>query len=207
MLFGHPKLRIPTADEALPGRSQTMPVAPAHTVLGTSMTGPWAEGVAVAYFGLGCFWGAERCFWQLPGVVTTAVGYQGGHTPNATYREVCSGETGHNEVVRVVYDPVLVSYEALLKLSEPHRMVVVLHDVQGMSHDEIAEIAGLRLAFELRRGHDRVMRRRQREIEKEWFAGFRSYLVFYNGKLSEFTGSGSNPSIFFEAVQRHFFPI
>ena len=114
MLFGHPKLRIPTADEALPGRSQTMPVAPAHTVLGTSMTGPWAEGVAVAYFGLGCFWGAERCFWQLPGVVTTAVGYQGGHTPNPSYQEVCSGLTGHAETVLVAYDPARVTFEQLL---------------------------------------------------------------------------------------------
>jgi peptide-methionine (S)-S-oxide reductase len=113
-LFGHPKLRIPTAEEALPGRSQTMPVAPAHTVLGTSMTGPWADGVAVAYFGLGCFWGAERCFWQLPGVVTTAVGYQGGHTPNPTYQEVCSGLTGHAETVLVAYDPAVVTFEQLL---------------------------------------------------------------------------------------------
>jgi peptide-methionine (S)-S-oxide reductase len=113
-LFGHPKLRIPTAEEALPGRSQTMPVAPAHTVLGTSMTGPWAEGVAVAYFGLGCFWGAERCFWQLPGVVTTAVGYQGGHTPNPTYQEVCSGFTGHAETVLVAYDPARITFEQLL---------------------------------------------------------------------------------------------
>ena len=113
-LFGHPKLRIPTVEEALPGRTQTMPVAPAHTVLGTSMTGPWADGVQVAYFGMGCFWGAERCFWQTDGVVTTAVGYQGGHTPNASYQEVCSGMTGHTEAVLVAYDPEQVSFEQLL---------------------------------------------------------------------------------------------
>ena len=84
MLFSSAKTRMVTADEALPGRSQTMPVAPAHTVLGTSMTGPWAEGVAVAYFGMGCFWGAEKAFWKLPGVYVTAVGYAAGTTPNPT---------------------------------------------------------------------------------------------------------------------------
>ena len=113
-LFGYPNLRIPTAAEALPGRSQPMTVAPAHTVLATSMTGPWAAGVQVAYFGMGCFWGAERCFWQAEGVVTTAVGYQGGSTPNANYQEVCSGMTGHTETVLVGYEPRLVSFEQLL---------------------------------------------------------------------------------------------
>jgi peptide-methionine (S)-S-oxide reductase len=114
VLFGHPKLRIPSPEEALPGRSQPVPVATAHTVLGTSMTGPWAEGVEVAYFAMGCFWGAERCFWQLDGVVTTAVGYQGGHTPNPSYQEVCSGMTAHTEAVLVAFDPQRISFEQLL---------------------------------------------------------------------------------------------
>ncbi len=115
-LFGHSKLRLPTADEALPGRSQAMAVAPAHTVLGTPMTSPFPEGMEVAYFGLGCFWGAERKFWQVPGVYSTAVGYQSGHTPNPTYQEVCSGLTGHSETVLVVFDPAQVSFEQLLSV-------------------------------------------------------------------------------------------
>ncbi len=113
-LFGHAKLGLPTAEEALPGRSQTMPVPASHTVLHHSLTPPWPQGMEVAYFGLGCFWGAERKFWQVPGVYTTAVGYQSGHSPNPTYQEVCSGRTGHSETVLVVFDPAQVSYEALL---------------------------------------------------------------------------------------------
>ncbi len=113
-LFGHAKLRLPTAEEALPGRSQTMPVPASHTVLHHPLTPPWPQGMEVAYFGLGCFWGAERKFWQVPGVYTTAVGYQSGHSPNPTYQEVCSGRTGHSETVLVVFDPAQVSYEALL---------------------------------------------------------------------------------------------
>ncbi|WP_327011555.1 peptide-methionine (S)-S-oxide reductase MsrA [Dactylosporangium sp. NBC_01737] len=92
-----------------------MPVAATHTVLGTPLRGPWPAGLEVAYFGMGCFWGAERIFWRLPGVYSTAVGYQGGFTANPTYEETCSGKTGHTEAVQVVYDPSKVSYEALLK--------------------------------------------------------------------------------------------
>jgi peptide-methionine (S)-S-oxide reductase len=92
-----------------------MPVADRHTVLGTPLRGPWPTGYEVAVFGMGCFWGAERIFWQLPGVYSTSVGYAGGHTPNPTYEETCSGMTGHAEVVQVVYDPAKVSYEQLLK--------------------------------------------------------------------------------------------
>jgi peptide-methionine (S)-S-oxide reductase len=103
-------------DDALPGRSEAMPVAPAHAVLGTPMTPPFPEGMQQAVFGLGCFWGAERKFWQVEGVFTTAVGYAGGITPNPTYEEVCSGRTGHTEVVLVVFDPKRTSYEALLKV-------------------------------------------------------------------------------------------
>ncbi|MFC4038020.1 peptide-methionine (S)-S-oxide reductase MsrA [Dactylosporangium siamense] len=92
-----------------------MPVAATHTVLGTPLRGPWPLGLEVAYFGMGCFWGAERIFWRIPGVHSTSVGYQGGFTANPTYEETCSGRTGHTEAVQVVYDPLKVSYEALLK--------------------------------------------------------------------------------------------
>src|SRR5207247_10274356 len=108
--------RLPEPSEALPGRAEAMPVPSRHEVLGNPLTPPFPEGLQTAVFGLGCFWGAERIFWQAPGVWTTAVGYSGGHTPNPTYEEVCSGQTGHTEAVLVVYDPMLTSYEALLKL-------------------------------------------------------------------------------------------
>jgi peptide-methionine (S)-S-oxide reductase len=113
--FTDEKSRIPSKEDALPGRADKMPVAARHVVLGTPMEEPWPDGSAVALFGMGCFWGVERKFWKVPGVVSTQVGYAAGHTPNPTYREVCTGRTGHNEVVRVVYDPSKVSYEMLLK--------------------------------------------------------------------------------------------
>jgi peptide-methionine (S)-S-oxide reductase len=109
------KLELPTPDKALPGRSFEMPVADTHTVLGTPLKGPWPTGYETAVFGMGCFWGAEKIFWQLPGVYSTSVGYAGGFTANPTYQEACSGSTGHAEVVQVVYDPAKVSYETLLK--------------------------------------------------------------------------------------------
>jgi peptide-methionine (S)-S-oxide reductase len=115
-LFGRYKTRLPTPDEALPGRDRPLPVPDRHAVLGSPLSPPYPEGTAVAEFALGCFWGAEREFWQTPGVVSTAVGYEGGLTPNPTYEEVCSGQTGHTEAVRVVYDPARVSYEDLLKV-------------------------------------------------------------------------------------------
>jgi peptide-methionine (S)-S-oxide reductase len=110
------KLVLPTIEEALPGRSIPMRINNLHYVTGHPITPPYAEGMAMAMFGLGCFWGAERKFWQIPNVYSTAVGYSGGLTPHPTYEEVCSGLTGHNEVVRVIYDPNLLSYSALLKL-------------------------------------------------------------------------------------------
>jgi len=110
------KLRIPQDDEALPGRSATMPVPPAHFVNGNPLKPPFPAGMETAVFGLGCFWGAERRFWQTPGVFSTAAGYAGGTTPNPTYEEVCSGLTGHTEVVLVVFDPSVVDYPSLLKV-------------------------------------------------------------------------------------------
>ena len=115
-LFSRMKAEIPSAADALPGREQTMPVTERHFVLGTPIEPPFPEGMELALFGLGCFWGAERIFWQAGGVYTTAVGYAGGHTPNPTYDEVCSGLTGHNEVVRVVFDPSVTSYENLMRV-------------------------------------------------------------------------------------------
>jgi peptide-methionine (S)-S-oxide reductase len=115
-MFKQKKLALPSVAEALPGRAEAMPVEGNHTVLGHPIVGPWPAGLQIAMFGLGCFWGAERKFWQQPGVYSTAVGYAAGITPNPTYKEVCSGLTGHNEVVLVVFDPAKTSYEALLKV-------------------------------------------------------------------------------------------
>ena len=109
------KTRMPAKDDALKGRAEKMPVPETHFVSGARLEPPFPDGTERAMFGLGCFWGAERKFWELPGVYTTAVGYAAGYTPNPTYREVCSGMTGHNEVVLVVFDPKRVSYDTLLK--------------------------------------------------------------------------------------------
>jgi peptide-methionine (S)-S-oxide reductase len=113
--FDGSKLKMPGPGEALPGRKETMPVPSRHHVSGAPLMGPF-PGMETAIFGMGCFWGAERKFWQAPGVHTTAVGYAGGQTPNATYKEVCSGKTGHTEAVLVAFDPKVTSYEALLKI-------------------------------------------------------------------------------------------
>jgi len=115
-IFGFRKTRMTTADEALPGRSEPLRVPDRHEVLGAPLAPPYPAGTEVAEFALGCFWGAERKFWQVPGVITTAVGYEGGFTPNPAYEEVCSGRTGHAEAVRVVFDPAKVSYRDLLKV-------------------------------------------------------------------------------------------
>jgi peptide-methionine (S)-S-oxide reductase len=113
--FSRHKTEMIDAADALPGRDQAIPVPERHDVLGTPLTPPFPEGLETAVFGLGCFWGAERVFWQAPGVYSTAVGYAGGYTPNPTYNEVCGARTGHAEVVLVVFDPKQTSYEALLK--------------------------------------------------------------------------------------------
>ncbi|MDO2950935.1 peptide-methionine (S)-S-oxide reductase MsrA [Aeromonas simiae] len=110
------KTQLVTAADALPGRSEPMPVNPVHFVNGHATVAPWPAGMAVAWFGMGCFWGVERLFWQQKGVWSTAAGYQGGLTPNPTYQEVCSGRTGHAETVQVVFDPAIISYGDLLRL-------------------------------------------------------------------------------------------
>jgi peptide-methionine (S)-S-oxide reductase len=110
------KTEMPSPEKALPGRDAKMPVPDKHYVNGNSLTPPFPEGMEMAMFGMGCFWGAERKFWQQEGVYSTSVGYAAGYTPNPTYQEVCSALTGHNEVVRVVFDPKVVSYEQLLKV-------------------------------------------------------------------------------------------
>ena len=130
LLFADPsKQSLPSPADALPGRPEPVAVPDRHTVLGTPLAGPLPAGAREAVFGLGCFWGAEKAFWQAPGVISTAVGYAGGLTPNPTYGEVCSGRTGHAEVVRVVFDPARTSYQALLRLFWEH------HDPpQAMRH-------------------------------------------------------------------------
>lgn len=115
-MFGRSAKPMPAPEDALPGRTESVSVPPAHFVNGNPLEGPFPEGTEVAVFGMGCFWGAERRFWRMPGVYTTSAGYAGGSTPNPTYEEVCSGRTGHVEVVQVVFDPAQVSYDDLLRI-------------------------------------------------------------------------------------------
>ncbi|WP_019632372.1 peptide-methionine (S)-S-oxide reductase MsrA [Actinomadura atramentaria] len=115
-MFGFAKSEMVAPEKALPGRPEALPVPSRHEVLDAPLAPPYPDGAAVAEFAMGCFWGAERVFWRTPGVVSTAVGYEGGYTPNPTYEEVCSGRTGHTETVRVVYDPARIDYETLLRV-------------------------------------------------------------------------------------------
>ncbi|MEL6950887.1 MAG: peptide-methionine (S)-S-oxide reductase MsrA [Pseudomonadota bacterium] len=116
MLFARKSTELPDRSDALPGRDSPVPVSDTHYVNGNPLTGPFPDHLEQAVFGLGCFWGAERVFWQLEGVYSTSVGYAGGYTPNPSYEEVCSGRTGHTEAVSVVFDPAVISYEALLRV-------------------------------------------------------------------------------------------
>ncbi len=115
-MFGFAKTQMVSPEKALPGRDEPIPVPPRHEVLDAPLAPPYPDGAEIAEFALGCFWGAERKFWQTPGVISTASGYEGGYTPNPTYEEVCSGLTGHAETVRVVYDPAKVAYDDLLRV-------------------------------------------------------------------------------------------
>jgi peptide-methionine (S)-S-oxide reductase len=116
MFWSKTKTQMPASDEALPGRTERMEVPARHLVLDAPLEGPFPEGTQVATFGMGCFWGAEKLFWNLPGVISTAAGYSGGYTPNPTYEEVCTGRTGHGEVVQVAFDPTRITYAQLLKV-------------------------------------------------------------------------------------------
>ena len=141
MLFRRDKQTMPSPEEALEGRPDPLPVQDKHLVLGTPLEGPYPEGFETAMFGLGCFWGSERFYWQLDGVYTTAVGYAGGYTPNPYYEEVCSGRTGHNEVVFVVFDPEVVSYEDLLavfwEVHDPTQFMRQHNDIGTQYRSEI----------------------------------------------------------------------
>jgi len=140
-MFLTKKLTLPTPEEALPGRDEPMAVPDAHFVNGNPLKPPFPEGFETALFGFGCFWGAEKIFWELDGVHTTAVGYAGGSTPNPSYHEVCSGRTGHNEVVFVVYDPSVIGYEELLKVfweaHDPTQGMRQGHDIGTQYRSEI----------------------------------------------------------------------
>jgi peptide-methionine (S)-S-oxide reductase len=116
MIWARKPLQLPSREEALPGRATPMPVAAQHCITGKPLAPPFPPVMTLALFGMGCFWGAERKFWTLPGVYSTSVGYAGGYTPNPTYEEVCTGRTGHNEVVRVVFDPARLTYPQLLSI-------------------------------------------------------------------------------------------
>src|SRR4026209_955398 len=162
--FKQKPMKVPTAAEALPGRSTPLPTASTHWVNGNGLKPPFPAGMETAIFGIGCFWGAERKFWQLPGVYATAVGYAGGPTPNPTYQEVCSGMTGHNEVVLVAYDPKKVSFEALLKTfwesHDPTQGMRQGNDVgtQYRSGIYVANDAQARAAEAAKRAYDQALK-------------------------------------------------
>jgi peptide-methionine (S)-S-oxide reductase len=163
MWFSSPKLRMPAEEEALAGRAERMPVADKHFVLGAPLEPPFPDGMRLAVFGMGCFWGAERKFWETKGVYSTSVGYAGGYTPNPTYEEVCTGGTGHAEVVRVVFDPKRVSYQDLLRVfwenHDPTQGMRQGNDVGTQYRSVIFanDEAELRQAEESREAYQRVL--------------------------------------------------
>ena len=163
-LFGR-KNQMPTPDEALPGRDDKMPVPAAHFVNGHTLEPPFPDGLELAMFGLGCFWGAERLFWELPGVYTTAVGYAGGITPNPSYQEVCSGRTGHTEAVLVVFDPAVITYDQLLKTllggPQPHP-----GDAPGQRRRHAVPLRHLHVQRRAARGREDVTRHVPRRAER-----------------------------------------
>ncbi len=164
MLFAGKKLEMPAPADALPGRATPMPVPDRHFVNGHPIAPPFPDGMQLAHFGMGCFWGAERLFWQTGGVYSTAVGYQGGYTPNPTYEEVCSGRTGHTEVVRVVFDPARIDYDAVLRVfwesHDPTQGMRQGNDVgtQYRSAIYVADDAQLRAAEASREAFQRELR-------------------------------------------------
>ena len=156
---------IPSPTEALPGRPDPIVRPGLHTVLGTPIAGPWPDGTQTAIFGLGCFWGAEKSYWQLPGVISTSAGYAGGSTPNPTYQEACSGRTGHAEAVQVAFDPSRVAYEELLKLFWEH------HDpTQGMRQGN-GPLRKRHPRLEVPHPHPRQLRRLPGRIPREHSKG------------------------------------
>jgi peptide-methionine (S)-S-oxide reductase len=165
-ILGGGKSTMPTRENALPGRAEALPTADEHFVNHHPLKGPYPAGSETAVFGLGCFWGAERAFWKVPGVYVTAVGYSGGLTPNPTYREVCSGRTGHNEVVLVVYDPAKVTYAALVKAffeaHDPTQGMRQGNDIgtQYRSGIYVADAAQRRIAEEVRTGYGKELKTR-----------------------------------------------
>jgi peptide-methionine (S)-S-oxide reductase len=167
---------MPKPEQALPGRSQPMPVSDKHFVLGTRLAPPFPENLELALFGMGCFWGAEKKFWQLPGVYSTSVGYAAGFTPNPTYKEVCSGATGHNEVVRVVYDPAKVSYAELLRVfwenHDPTQGMRQGNDAGTQYRSGIYTYGG-----EQQQAAEQSRARYQQELEREGFPAITTEIV------------------------------
>jgi len=168
MFFSRHKSRMPAEAEALPGREEAMPVPERHAVNGAPLRPPFPDGLEQAMFAMGCFWGAEKTFWQTPGVYTTAVGYAGGFTPNPTYEEVCSGLTGHAEVVLVVFDPAKIGYEQLLKIFWEH------HDpTQGMRQgNDVGTQYRSAIYYENEEQHEAAERSRRTFADRLMQAGY-----------------------------------
>ena len=184
---------IPSPDKALPGRPDPIMEPGIHTILGTPLAGPWPEGTKTAIFGLGCFWGDEKDFWQLPGVVTTAVGYAGGSTPNPTYQEACTGQTGHAEVVLVAYDPQRISYDAASQ------------DVLGAPRPDAGHAPGQRCRHPVPLDHPRRGRRAARAAEASK-AMYQEQLskAGYGEIKTEIVDAASNPFYYAEDYHQQY---